>query len=242
MKRTGLALALSFALTFPTFTAWLYFLTLAPENGAINPWQRLAYTGGKLLQFAFPVLVLWLYEGRCPRPGRPRFAGLPLALGFGFAVGALGLALYHFWLIHTPLFVQTPEKIAGKLSEFGVTTPARYLVLGVFISLIHSLLEEYYWRWFVFGHLRQFLSWRMALVVSSLAFMAHHVIVLYVYLPGSFLTAVVPLSLAIAVGGGVWAWFYQRTETIYAVWLSHLLVDGAIFVVGYDLLQRIHAL
>jgi uncharacterized protein len=42
-------------------------------------------------------------------------------------------------------------------------------------------------------------------------------------------------SLSVAVGGAFWAWLYQRTGSLYGPWLSHLLVDAAIFLVGYDL-------
>ena len=41
-----------------------------------------------------------------------------------------------------------------------------------------------------------------------------------------------------AVGGAAWAWLYERTKSIYASWVSHLLVDAAIFVVGWDLVER----
>jgi hypothetical protein len=68
--------------------------------------------------------------------------------------------------------------------------------------------------------------------------MAHHVIVLGVYLPGRFVSRALPFSLAIAVGGAVWAWLYGRADSLYPSWLSHLLVDAAIFVIGWDLLQR----
>jgi membrane protease YdiL (CAAX protease family) len=62
------------------------------------------------------------------------------------------------------------------------------------------------------------------------------VIVLAVYLPGYFWAAVVPLSLCIAVGGLMWAYLFEKTRSIYAAWLSHLLVDLAIFAIGYDIL------
>jgi membrane protease YdiL (CAAX protease family) len=68
--------------------------------------------------------------------------------------------------------------------------------------------------------------------------MGHHVIVLQVYLPERFLTEVVPFSLAIAVGGGVWAWLYERTGTLYPSWLSHAMVDAMIFVIGWDLVRQ----
>jgi membrane protease YdiL (CAAX protease family) len=98
------------------------------------------------------------------------------------------------------------------------------------------LLEEYYWRWFVFGWLRRQTPLLVAQLLSSLAFMAHHVVILAVFFPGRFWTAAVPFSLCIAGGGFVWAWIYERSGSIYAPWLSHLLIDAAIMAVGYDLL------
>jgi membrane protease YdiL (CAAX protease family) len=75
----------------------------------------------------------------------------------------------------------------------------------------------------------------VAIVLSGLAFMAHHVFILYVYMPGYFLTAVVPFSLCVAGGGVVWAWLYDRSGSLYAPWLSHAVVDAGLFVIGYDL-------
>ncbi len=75
-------------------------------------------------------------------------------------------------------------------------------------------------------------------MLSSLAFMAHHVVILDVYLPGRFFTANIPFSLGIAVGGAVWAWLYNRADSVWSPWLSHAIVDGALFVIGWDLLFR----
>jgi len=75
----------------------------------------------------------------------------------------------------------------------------------------------------------------LAVVLSSLAFMAHHVIVLGRFFPNDFWSAVVPLSLCIAAGGAFWAWLYERSGSVYAPWVSHLLVDVVVLAVGYDL-------
>jgi membrane protease YdiL (CAAX protease family) len=77
-----------------------------------------------------------------------------------------------------------------------------------------------------------------SVLVSSLGFMAHHVIILAMYF-GWASWATCLFSLAIAIGGAVWAWLYERSESLVGPWLSHLLVDAAIFVIGYDLAREL---
>ncbi|MBI1917775.1 MAG: CPBP family intramembrane metalloprotease [Planctomycetes bacterium] len=235
MKREGPALF--FALVYPTLLAWFYFLLLAGGGGKPNPVQQAAYGAGKGLQFAVPLLFLWWCDGCLPRPGWPRFDRLTVAAGFSLLVLGGMFVLYFGALRGSSLFTGTPERIAEKLREFNLTTLPAYVGLSAFLSILHSFLEEYYWRWFVFGRLRMHLSFGPAAALSSLAFMSHHVIVLSVYLPGYFWTAVLPLSLCIAAGGFFWAWLYEQTRSIWAAWLSHLLIDAGILVIGYDLLR-----
>jgi membrane protease YdiL (CAAX protease family) len=64
--------------------------------------------------------------------------------------------------------------------------------------------------------------------------MAHHVILLATYFGWSS-PWTYAFSLAVAVGGAVWAWLYERSGSLVGPWLSHLVVDAAIFLVGYDL-------
>jgi membrane protease YdiL (CAAX protease family) len=47
-------------------------------------------------------------------------------------------------------------------------------------------------------------------------------------------------SAAVAVGGAMWAWLYQRSGSIYAPWLSHLLIDAAIFTIAFDMVMHVH--
>src|SRR5262249_4272541 len=155
------------------------------------------------------------YERHRLRPTMPSFKGLALGVGFGLAVAALVFAAYHA-LAGSRVLAETPEKIREKMLVFHADTAARYLFLGLFIAGMHSLMEEYYWRWFVFGELRRLLPVPLALALSSLAFMAHHVVVLRVFFPDHFLTATLPFALCVAAGGAVWAWLYQRTGTIYS--------------------------
>ena len=232
------ALALAFAMLFPAAMAWVYFVALAGEDGRPNPALQAAFAAGKVVQFAFPVVYVWLFERQRLRPGRPGARGLAVGAGFGLLIAAGTLALYAGWLRYSPLTAEAPAKIHQKLQELGCDTPARFAALALFIAVVHSFGEEYYWRWFVFGRLRRYLPLAAAVALSSLAFMAHHVIVLGVYLPGQFWALALPLSFAVAVGGAIWAVLYELTRSLVAVWISHMLIDLAIMAVGYQMVER----
>jgi membrane protease YdiL (CAAX protease family) len=232
--RRALFVALVFACVFPTVMALTYFLYLPSRTDQADRLPLLAYYAGKVVQFGFPIVFLWWLEG-FPLPSRPHFRGLPLALAFGLLVAAGMFGLYFGVLRGSAVFGETPRLLGEKLRQFHADTPGRYLTFAAGIVLVHSLMEEYYWRWFVFGQMRRLTTFAPAATVSSLAFMAHHVVILWTYFPGYFWTAALPFSLCIAVGGFVWAWLYERNGSVYAPWLSHLCVDAAIFVIGWDL-------
>jgi len=237
-RKRAWVVALTFAMIFPTLMTVAYFIVLARPAGSQegNLAMQLVYTLGKTLQFTFPVLAVLVLERRFPRPGPVTGRGVTIGVAFGIAVG-LAIAVLYFGLLQgTAIFARLPALLSAKLYEFNLATPAGFIGLGIFISLIHSLMEEYYWRWFVFSYLRRLMPLWPAITLSSLGFMGHHVVVLGVYFPGYFWTAALPFSLGVALGGGFWAWLYHRTGSIYAPWLSHLLVDAAIMAVGYSML------
>jgi membrane protease YdiL (CAAX protease family) len=229
-------LAVLFAMAFPTILAWGHCVALVRPGTEVNRGVQWAYATGKVVQFGFPVLFLVLGGAAWPRSLRPQWKGLGTGFAFGLVVAGLMLAVYFGLLRGSSLFAVTPGKLHQKLEQMGLAAPARYAALAGFIVLAHSLLEEYYWRWFVFHRLRQLVPVVSAVGLASLAFMSHHVIVLAVYMPGKFWMAVVPLSLAIAVGGAFWAWLYDQSGTLYPSWLSHALIDAAILAIGWDLL------
>jgi membrane protease YdiL (CAAX protease family) len=226
---------------FPTAAAWVYFVSLNPgvaADSSANRAMQIAIAACKVVQFSLPVAWLAVADRaslRCP-PLSCR--GVVIGVAFGLAVAAVACGLYLGWLGETELFRSARARLWAKVSGFGLTTPAGYLALAGFIALAHSLLEEYYWRWFVYGRLRHHTLPAAAAVLSGLAFMGHHVLVLNVFFPGWFWSAVVPLSACIALGGMAWAWLYERSGSLLGPWLSHAIVDLALMAIGYDILFR----
>jgi uncharacterized protein len=229
---------LVFAMAFPTLVAYGYFGGLGGGGAGPNVVAQAAWAAGKLLQLALPLVWVRYAEGRWPKPRAPGWRGLGWGVGFGVLVAAAMLALYFGVLRDSELFREAPARVRQKAEEFGLASPAAFVLFAAFVCCVHSLLEEYYWRWFVFGRLRRLIAPVPAALLAGAAFMAFHVVDLAAFFPGRFWTLAVPLSLGVGIGGVVWCWMYQRTGTVWAPWVSHVLVDAALFAVGYDLCFR----
>ncbi len=227
-RRADMA-AIVFALVFPTLVTWVYFVALRGWPAGI---QQTAYAAGKTLQFAFPLIWVLLVQREKLRLQPPNRRGVGIGLIFGAAIVIAMLALYHLWLQPAGFFDQPSQAVRQKIADLGLSSKWKYAALGAFYALGHSLLEEYYWRWFVFGQIQRRWPIGVAVTVSSLGFMAHHVILLATYF-GWQSPATYVFSLCVAVGGAAWAWIYHRSGSLYGSWLSHLLVDAGIFIVGY---------
>lgn len=206
--------------------------------------QQTAYGIGKAVQFALPWwgwrvrqsnLKVLAPDGEIsdwPQPDYKR--SLLWGLVTGLAIAGAALALYHWVLEPSGMMAGPTEQARVKLKETGLNSLPVFIAVALFYSLCHSGLEEYYWRWFMFRHLT--LRWNLttATVVSSLGFMAHHVLVLARYF-GWASPMTYALALSVAVGGVIWAVLYRRFGTVAGPWLSHAFVDAAIFAIAYQM-------
>ncbi|HMO84634.1 MAG TPA: CPBP family intramembrane metalloprotease [Lacipirellulaceae bacterium] len=227
------AAMIAVALVLPSAITYAYFFRAGDESASV---QGAVYGTLKTLQFLLPVVwVLAVQRARLQwRPAAGR--GVALGLAFGVAVAAGALAVYAVALRGSPVLAEALPQMRAKVAGFGIDQPGKFLALAAFYSLIHSLLEEYYWRWFVFGQLRRRAPLSTAVALSSLGFMAHHVLVLGKYF-GFAHWATYVLSACVALGGAYWAWLYDRSRSLAGPWLSHAIVDAAIFLIGYDLVR-----
>lgn len=218
------------AIVLPTAVTWLYFTALAGYSPVV---QQTAYTVGKVVQFLLPIVWLWLAKQRM-ECAWPTLRGVPIGIAFGAVLLASAWALYANLLKSMGMFDAPAEEVRAKIAGLGVASLPAYIGLSVFYSLVHSLLEEYYWRWFVFGRLCTRMSLAAGILVSSLGFAAHHVLLLATFFGWDSPTTYL-FSLCVAIGGAFWAWLYRSSGSLVGPWLSHALTDAAIFLIGYDL-------
>ncbi len=228
---------MAFALLFPTLLTWAYFVLLARFPSG---WQQAVYGAGKLLQFGFPLLWVLLLQASPSWPWsgwrRSGWRGVGWGLAFGSLVFLLMWLLCRLWLQPAGYLAGVEQQAIQKVRDLGLDHVGTYAATAVFYALAHSLLEEYYWRWFVFGQLQTRIGRGGAIALSSVGFMAHHVILL-----GTFFGWRSPLgylcSVGVAIGGAVWAWIYCESRSLLGPWLSHMLIDAAIFLIGYQLVS-----
>src|SRR4051812_33576198 len=116
--RKSATVAVAFALVFPSLMTWLYFVVLATPttSEAGNAAMQAVYKGGKVLQFAFPLLAVVVLERRWPRPLRPTTRGLAFGIGFAALVAAAAFGLYFGLLQHSAAFTRASAMLRGKLS------------------------------------------------------------------------------------------------------------------------------
>lgn len=215
-------------------TAATLFYTHAPSS---SEQMQVFYFATKVLIFAFPI-TWWLLVENQPQlePGRqvtagtrrPLRADLALGLGTGCLIGLSILAAY--WLVLRGMI--DAGELAEQSRRFGADR--HFLWLAGFLAIVNSGLEEYYWRWFVFGRLRRLVRPAGAMVLSALAFASHHFFVLAGLLGRTDLAAI--LTFGVAAGGAIWAGQYHYAGRLWGAWLSHFLVDATILGIGYYIL------
>lgn len=240
MSNRGARLALLVvAALLPTLAAWLYFVVWAH-----TPWMRVLYVASKIVQGALPLLGWWVLKMEerpswSARPSERRRAALAGLISGGVLSAAILLAFAGPLPAWLPLD-EAAARIHRLLVDFDAASPTRYLLLALALSVAHSLFEEYYWRRFLLGELALRLPFALALPLASLAFASHHWIVVDSFLGGEHRVTTTVLTLMVAAGGGLWGWLFRRHRTLVAPWLSHLLVDGSLMAVGWQLVK--HAL
>lgn len=211
----------------------LALLVPAPRLGVLaglvlwpgTPIGLALFSFSKLWLFALPaVWTRWV--AREPLGLSPARRG---GYGAGIVSGLLlSAAVVGAWLLWGDRLVDA-EAMGRRIRGTGLDSPARFLAGGLYFVLVNSLLEEYAWRWFCLDRCRELLPDRWAVPLAALFFTLHHF--LAVLTLASTSTAAVA-SVGVLAGGVVWGGLRVRYGSVRPGWLSHALVDAAVFGVG----------
>ncbi|MFP6880066.1 MAG: CPBP family intramembrane glutamic endopeptidase [Roseibacillus sp.] len=220
------------ALVVPTLGSLIYFVWI-PE-GTVG---KAAYSATKFFTLLYPFLFLkWVGLGGLTRREErktswPAWKTVILTgLGSGVAIVVVGLLL-----MMTPLGAMVRDG-AGAVSEKaeGLGFKDHFILFAVFVSVFHSALEEFYWRWFVYSHLREKVGRWAGHVIAAVGFGGHHLVITLQFFPPAL---AIFLTLCVVVGGFIWTLMYERQGTVVGCWVSHLCVDVLLMVIGFQLIM-----
>ena len=143
----------------------------------------------------------------------------------------LGLAIYLFIL--TAYFVLKNfidlDSIQNILSNSLKISKDNFVYVALYISFINSLLEEVFFRGFIFFNLNKTMTSSRSYCLSAFFFSVYHVAILSNWFnPILFVVALVSLF----VGGLIFNWLNEKNENIYNSWLVHMFANLAINTIG----------
>jgi membrane protease YdiL (CAAX protease family) len=223
-------------LVIPTAITWVYFVWLADAPPSR---QQAAFGLGKGMQFLLLAFVLYGWMGSELKRSLGRWKEIRLSYWLvgaasGMLIGGSIFAAYLWLLLPWGAMESVREVAMAKLTAYGGDSVLGLAAIGLFYSLIHSGLEELYWRVFIYRGLAGNMADHWALGLSSLGFMAHHVLVLGKFFGYASAWTYV-CSAGVAIGGLIWGVMFLRTKSLWPAWLSHGLVDASLFLIGYHL-------
>jgi len=183
---------------------------------------KVSYAACKAWLYGLP-LVWHLVVDRQPVSGSPpRKGGFGVAAALGVAIGVVILAAYYtvgVRLMDLDEVARLGREVIGDRGDF--------VVFALYICLVNALLEEYVFRWFLFRKCEVLLErgWP-AVLLSAAIFTTHHVFALKLYMnwPLTLLC-----SAGVLIGGVTWSWLYLRYRSVWTCYVSHAIVDVAIF-------------
>lgn len=199
----------------------------------VDGWLRPGYalkSAIKIVVFLGAPLAVTVFQKELSCMGlfRPGRKGLLIAAGLGLAVYGVILGAY---LIVRPFF--DFSGIAVNLTANAGVNADNFLFVSLYISFINSLLEEFFFRGFLFTNLKKYGSSALAYGISAGLFALYHVAMMTGWFsPILFILVMVGLTM----GGMIFNFLNERLGSIYPSWLVHMFANFAINTIGFILL------
>lgn len=187
------------------------------------------FTLTKIWLVALPIYWRFIFEKKAIKLPKINLKQVNFGLILGLIMSAIIIAAY--WFIGLKYLNIT--EIRTQATTVGITKVSIYFLAVMYWSFINSLIEECVWRGFVYRQCRIWQPKLMAIIISALFFTLHHIIALFFYLQNPLLAIV--SSFGVFIAGVIWSFCYQKSG-FWACYISHILADLAIGLIGWHLL------
>lgn len=121
------------------------------------------------------------------------------------------------------------SKVTSSLTESMGITADNFIYVSLYISLMNSFLEEFFFRGYGFITLKKYTSRKFAYVFGSCVFAVYHIGMLI----GMFgVGALALLLFGLIAGGCIFNFLNEKNENIYSSWFVHMFANFAINTIG----------
>lgn len=183
----------------------------------------------KLVLFLMFPVVYSFYDRdiRIKEIFKPKNSGIKKAILLGVSVYVIILGGY---LLVRGIF--DFSAITDALTKNIGVTGENFVFVSLYISFVNSLLEEFFFRGFVFLTLKRIITRKFAYLFSATVFVVYHIAMMI----GWFKLDVFLIVMAgLFVGGLIFNYLNEKSATIYPSWLVHMFANFAINTIGFML-------
>lgn len=174
-----------------------------------------------------PIIWLLKVENKPIKISQPQrldwIAGITIGLLMFLAILIMYWLFLRYWI--------DISFVREKLEQVGSIDRQAFVLGGTYFILINALIEEYFWRWFIYSRWEKLVSNKLAVLFSALSFTLHHAIGLAAFVNWRI---VIFASLAVFVAGAVWSEYYRRYRSIWSNYFSHAVADLALHIVAWQ--------
>lgn len=128
------------------------------------------------------------------------------------------------------------ESIITELEDKSKITTSNFILVGLYITLGNSFLEEFFFRGFIFLNLYEIGYKKLAYVYSSFLFGIYHIAIFKTWF--NVWITILALFGLISIGM-VFNYINTKCKNFLNSWIVHILADSAIILIGLKLFKII---
>ena len=144
-----------------------------------------------------------------------------------------GIYLTSFFVFKNLLDIST---ITSKLNSLININLTNLIFIGLYIIIFNSLLEEYFWRGFLFAKLDKILKPWQAYLITGIAFSFHHVMFYYNWFNLGFFVLV---TFGLTVYALIMNYVFKKYQDLFSCWYVHIFADIAQIFIAFKIFELI---
>jgi len=146
----------------------------------------------------------------------------------------LGIAVF-LLIIGTYIILKQYIDIDTLINEFEgkyKINKSNIVYYGLYITFINSLMEEFFFRGFIFLNIKKLEFRKTAYILSSMAFSIYHIANFQNWFS---IALFILVSIGLFVGGIIFNYLDDKQQTFLNSWFVHICADLAIILIGFKI-------